>query len=152
MAEQEALDGASAYGPAEMMADVRNGVWSELASPQVQIDVFRRNLQRAYLELLNTKLNGTGAAAATDDARALARAELQALSVTINAAMPKAGDRLTRAHLADARDRIAKSLDPKFASPATPVGPGGFPGFPGSDDDDQPKSCWPDYIIQPIRQ
>jgi hypothetical protein len=152
MAEQEALDGAGAYGPAEMMADVRNGVWSELAAPQVQIDVYRRNLQRAYLELLNTKLNGTGAAAATDDARALARAELQALSVTINAAMPKAGDRLTRAHLADARDRIAKSLDPKFAPPAAPAGPGGFPGFPGGDDDDQPKSCWPDYIIQPIRQ
>jgi hypothetical protein len=152
MAEQEALDGAGAYGPGEMMADVRNGVWSELAAPQVQIDVYRRNLQRAYLELLNTKLNGTGAAAATDDARALARAELQALSVSLNAAMPKAGDRLTRAHLADARDRIAKSLDPKFAPPAAPAGPGGFPGFPGGDDDDQPKSCWPDYIIQPIRQ
>jgi hypothetical protein len=152
MAEQEAIDGSAAYGPAEMMADVRNGVWSELAAPQVTIDPYRRNLQRGYLELMNTKLNATGPAAAADDARALARAELQALSTSINAAMPRANDRLTRAHLADARDRISKALDPKFAPPAAPAGAGGFPGFPGVDgDDDPPQSCWPDLIIRPKR-
>jgi hypothetical protein len=151
MAEQDALDGSTAYSPAELLADVRGGIWSELAAPSVKIDAYRRNLQRSYLELMDTKLNSRGPAAASDDAQALVRAELQSLAQQLGASMAKAGDRVTRAHLADARDRIAKTLDPKFAPPAPAAGTG-FPGFPGMDDDeDQPKSCWPDFIIQPRR-
>jgi hypothetical protein len=67
---------------------------------------------------------------------------LRDLNTTIGVAMARATDRETRAHLADARDQIAKALDPKFAAPApaTPAFPFGF--------DDDPNNCWPDYAIR----
>jgi hypothetical protein len=83
----------------------------------------------------------------TDDYRALIKAELRDLSAAINSAMQRSSDRATRAHLADARDQIAKALDPKFAPPAAPA----LPAFPfGYDDDDVPFTfnCWPDYAIR----
>src|SRR5580698_1668802 len=62
--EQQAIDGTAAYTAAELLSTVRKGVWKELDSPTVKIDAYRRNLQNAYLELVNTKLNGAGGAAA----------------------------------------------------------------------------------------
>ena len=146
MNEQQAMDVAAAYGPTELLQDVRKGVWSELAAPKVEIDAYRRNLQRSYIDLMAGKVNTR--TAVTDDSRALARAELQTLSQEIAAAMAKSADRVTRAHLADARDQIAKALDPKFApqAPATT----GIPGSPAMDDEDPARQgCWPDYIIRP---
>ncbi len=56
--EQQAIDGTAAYTAAELLSTVRKGVWKELDAPTVKIDAYRRNLQNAYLELVNTKLNG----------------------------------------------------------------------------------------------
>src|SRR5688500_13982610 len=67
--EQEAIDGAMAYRPADFMLDVRRGIWTELESGPVKIDVYRRNLQNSYVDLLSTKLNVRPAV--TDDYRAL---------------------------------------------------------------------------------
>ena len=91
-------------------------IWSELEAGPVRIDVYRRRLQNSYIDLLSTKLNGRPAVA--DDYRALIKQELRDLSAALAAATPRASDRQTRAHLADARDQIAKALDPKFAPPA----------------------------------
>jgi Met-zincin/Domain of unknown function (DUF5117)/Domain of unknown function (DUF5118) len=154
LVEQEAIDGMAAYKPADFMSDLRRGIWSELEGGPVRIDVYRRNLQNSYIELLSNKLNMRPAV--TDDYRALIKAELRDLSAAINVAMPRATDRQTRAHLADARDQIAKALDPKFAPPASPL-----PTFTvfGFDDefnssssttleDFDPRDCWPDYAIR----
>jgi len=146
LVEQEAIDGAAAYKPADFMSDLRRGIWSELegAAP-VHIDVYRRNLQNSYIEALSNKLNGRPAV--TDDYRALIKAELRDLNTAINASMARATDRQSRAHLADARDQIAKALDPKFAAPVptTPQNPFGF-----DEDFDSFNSldCWPDYAIR----
>lgn len=152
LVEQEAIDGVAAYRPADFMSDVRRGIWSEIepGAGAVRIDVYRRNLQNSYIDLLSSKLNGRPAV--TDDYRALIKQELRDLSNAISAAMQRTGDRATRAHLADARDQIAKALDPKFAPPATPAGPGSPFGI---DDSEDPFSfnCWPDYAIRiPIEQ
>jgi hypothetical protein len=154
--EQEALDGMAAYKPAEFMSDVRKGIWSELEGGPVRIDVYRRNLQNSYIDLLSNKLNGRPAVA--DDYRALIKAELRDLSTAIGTAMPRATDRQTRAHLADARDQIAKALDPKFATlaPTTPQNPFGFDDEfnfnTGSSstalEDFDFRDCWPDYAIR----
>jgi hypothetical protein len=114
--EQGAIDGAAAYRPADFMVDLRKGIWSEIDAGPIHIDVYRRNLQNSYIDLLGTKLNGRPAV--VDDYRALIKAELRDLSVALAAAAPRAADRETRAHIADARDQIAKALDPKFAAPA----------------------------------
>jgi hypothetical protein len=148
LVEQEAIDGAAAYRPVDFMSDLRRGIWSEIEprAGAVHIDVYRRNLQNSYIDLLSAKLNGRPSV--TDDYRALIKAELRDLSSAIGAAMQRTSDRATRAHLADARDQIAKALDPKFAAPAptTPAFPFGF----DEQDQDDPYSlnCWPDYAIR----
>jgi hypothetical protein len=146
LVEQEAIDGAAAYKPADFMSDVRRGIWSELEGGPVRIDVYRRNLQNSYIDALSNKLNGRPAV--TDDYRALIKAELRDLSTAIAAAMPRATDRQTRAHLADARDQIAKALDPKFAAPA-PATTAVFPfGYDEEEGEFNWLNCWPDYSIR----
>ncbi len=139
--EQQTIDGSAAYPAAEFLAAVREGVWKELESPRVKIDAYRRNLQNAYLEIVNTKLNGAPAAGRggnggrggrpperSDDEKPFFRAELRALNSAIAAAIPKAADHDTRAHLEGARDQIARILDPKFLPPAPAVAAGGRGG------------------------
>src|ERR1041384_4356996 len=155
LVEQEAIDGAAAYRPADFMSDLRRGIWSEIepGPGAVRIDVYRRNLQNSYIDLLSAKLNVRPSV--TDDYRALIKAELRDLSNSIGAAMQRTSDRETRAHLADARDQIAKALDPRFAPPAAPA----TFTFPFGFDDEShssstsfeyfdSSSCWPDYAIR----
>src|SRR5262249_81917 len=79
LVEQEAIDGMAAYRPSDFMADVRRGIWSELDAPgPIRIDVYRRNLQNSYIDLLSNKLNVRPSV--TDDFRALIKAELRDLS------------------------------------------------------------------------
>ena len=139
LVEQEALDGAAAYRPTEFLMDVRRGVWSELSAASVRIDPYRRNLQRAYLNVMGEKLNGRQAS--TGDGRPLARGELRAIDVAARDAIARAADATTRAHLQDIRDQIAKILDPRFAPPAAPATANAAAGL-----DDQ-DGCWVDYAI-----
>ena len=110
---QDALGAQAAYHPADFLTDVRQGIFRELNQGQVRIDPFRRNLQRAYLEILGRRVNETSTA--HDDTRALFRGELLALGRDIARCLPKVTDSMTRLHLEDLRDRIPKALDPKFA-------------------------------------
>ena len=151
--EQEAIDGMAAYRPADFMSDLRRGIWSELEAGPVRIDVYRRNLQNSYIDVLSNKLNVRPSV--TDDYRALIKQELRDLSAALAAAAPRATDRQTRAHLADARDQIAKALDPKFAAPApaTPTfNPFGFADEFGLNsqelEDFNWRDCWQDYPVR----
>ncbi|HWZ30484.1 MAG TPA: zinc-dependent metalloprotease [Bryobacteraceae bacterium] len=142
--EEQTVDGSAAYTAAELLSTVRKGVWKELDASQVKIDAYRRNLQNAYLDLVNTKLNGSrqatpapggggrggrGPAPASDDEKPFFRAELHVLTASINAALAKATDHDTKAHLEGAKDQIAKILDPKFLQPApAATAPGGGRG------------------------
>ena len=144
--EQQTIDGSAAYTAAELLATVRKGVWKELDGSTVKIDAYRRNLQNAYLELVNTKLNGSAAPTAaggrggggrgapmahSDDEKPFFRAELHALNSSLTSAIAKASDHDTKAHLEGAKDQIARILDPKFlpAAPAATAG-GGRGGAP----------------------
>jgi hypothetical protein len=166
LVEQEALDAGAAYSPADFLADVRRGIWKELESTQVLIDPYRRNLQRAYLDQVNTKVNGTptpvpaglppelaGLLGSSGDERPLYRAELESLRAAINAAITKTSDRETRAHLEDSRNQIEKTLNPKFASPAGNAAAVVRIGFDGVDPlwalPDPQAGCWLDFVIRP---
>lgn len=114
------------YSLREMAGDLRDGIWSELSSPSVRIDAFRRNLQYAYLEQLGAKINGPfqsappGAspqqvavfAPPPDEARGLLRSELISLDAQLRNAIPRAGDPDTRIHMVNARHRIDVILNP----------------------------------------
>jgi hypothetical protein len=159
LVEQEAVDGSSSYTPSEFLASARRAVWRELDAPEVRVDAYRRNLQRAWLDLANTKVNANTPAlpanlnpeaaallATSGDEKPFYRAELRIVSGEIAAALSKAADRETRAHLEGARDQIARILDPKFnvgGAAAAPVPRVGLDGFSATGD------CWPDYVILP---
>ncbi|MBS1810429.1 MAG: zinc-dependent metalloprotease [Acidobacteria bacterium] len=142
--EQEAIDGAAAYRAVDFLTDVRKGIFAELdAATAIKVDAYRRNLQRAYLDNLGDKLNGR--LATTDDTRALVRSELRALNADVAKALAKTTDRVTRAHLDDVKDQIAKILDPKFAAPA-PTNPLSILGRIGMEEEYQP-GCWEDVMM-----
>ena len=160
--EQQAVDGDAAYQPAEFLGDVRNGVWGELNAPKVTIDAYRRNLQRAYLDIANNKLNappqaapqglppGFGALFVTSgDERGFYRSELRAISAAAGAALAKATDRNTRVHLESVRDQIAKILNPDFAGISAATVGANRVAMELLELYMNPTSCWPDYEIKP---
>ncbi len=159
--EQQALDGDAAYQPAEFLADVRSGVWTELNAPKVAIDAYRRNLQRSYLDIANAKLNAPAAATpqglppgfaalfiSSGDERAFYRSELRALTASIATSLARTTDKSTRVHLEGVRDQIGKILNPDQGARA---------GAASFNEEAMrllelymnPTSCWPDYMIKP---
>jgi hypothetical protein len=141
LVEQEAVDGATAYRATEFFADLRRAIWREVDTASVQIDPYRRNLQRAYLDAMSDKVNSR----VSGESRPLARGELRTLDTSVRAAIAKAADRTTRLHLQDVRDQIARILDPKFAPPTAPQN---LPIIFGLDGSDEPVGCWLDYAIR----
>ena len=147
--EQEAALGDKAYKLGELLTDMRSGIFTELASPAPKIDAHRRDLQRAYLELLNERLNqampsgssffgrGLPSPNAQDDQRGAIRSELKALNAQISSKLSTAKG-ASRAHLEDLKDQIIRILDPKFPAPAPASTPSSGRG--GLDDED---TCWP---------
>jgi hypothetical protein len=162
LVEQQAIDGDAAYQPAEFLGDVRNAVWSELNAPKVTIDAYRRNLQRAYLEIANNKLNappqappqglppGFGALFVTSgDERGFYRSELRAISAAAGAALARATDRNTKVHLEAVRDQIAKILNPDFSGISAATVGANRAAMELVELYLNPTSCWPDYEIKP---
>jgi hypothetical protein len=123
LVEYEALLGNSTYTLGEYLTDMRKGVWGELDDRSVTVSVYRRNLQRAFLDRVNTELNPPAPAAGApagarppswgNDVRAMLKAELRTIDGMAARAQARAGDAMTRVHLADVRSEIAKILDPR---------------------------------------
>lgn len=122
----EASD-ADAYSANEMITDLRKGIWSELATRK-SIDIYRRNLQKAFVERLITNLqtdnNPPPAAFAafgitsanyskTTDAISVVKMQLRSLQTEIRAALPTYKEASSKAHLMDVNDRITEALDTK---------------------------------------
>jgi hypothetical protein len=157
--EQSALD-PGAYAPIDYLTDLRNGVWSELTTGS-EIDPFRRNTQRVYLDTVNNRLNG-GSAPPSGEVRALLRGELRTLRDQISTALQTVTDPATRLHLEDSIDIINTTLDPRaMRERSTATGGGGGRGITqelassifGFDYDNDPfltlpAVCWPDYVIR----
>ncbi len=110
MVEQAAVD-PSAYSPLQLLGDLRAGIWRELATPAAPIDIYRRNVQRVYLDTIDNRLNG--AVPSSDEIRALLRGELRAVDQQVARALPSVTDAMTRRHLQDVRETIASTLDPR---------------------------------------
>lgn len=111
MAELEAANPASQIYPVDdMMTDLRRGLWQELRGNRVQIDLYRRNVQRAYLEVMESSAGSSLFRSSTESA-SLMRGHLRELAVEANRAIPRAADNVTRYHLQDVADHIALILD-----------------------------------------
>jgi hypothetical protein len=130
---QESLLGEQAYRLDQMLVDLRQGVFTEVATGAT-VQPPRRNLQRAYLELLAERMNAPGPA--TDDAKAVVRAELKDLKTLFAAKAGSFRGRAQKAHLQALADYADKALDPKLAEPVLGLQP-----RPAIDE----TSCWPSY-------
>lgn len=112
-------DGETKFGAAnvltipEVMDEVTRAIWSEVwAAPGRNITTTRRDLQRAYLDLM-TQLITTPPERMPADARAVARLRLVDLNrrIGLRLAPPASFDAYTTAHLQEIRARIEKALE-----------------------------------------
>jgi hypothetical protein len=112
IAETGTIDGNpnTVYPLAEMLDDLRRGIWSELERRPVVIDLYRRNLQRAYIDIVKSKLTDENIPV-DGEARAFMRANIRQVRDSIDRALPRAEDRATRYHLEDMRDEINKIFE-----------------------------------------
>ena len=117
-----------AYGVDDMIEDVKKEVWSELRTKK-PTDIYRRNLQKTYVEALINLINPQqvtlppglprsfavlfGGDIKNTDVPSIARAQLNSLKTEITAAIPATTDKLTRYHLQDVLERIKQALNPK---------------------------------------
>lgn len=143
--DRQLLDGASAYTADRLMDQVLDGVWAELGDHAPKIDPVRRSLQRAYLENLDDKINGAGAA--QSELRALSRSRLQTLVKRIDGATVRTSDLSTKEHLADCRRTIEKIFEGKNKSDG--AGGGTIVIF-GLDSPQSSEECFSDPIADAL--
>lgn len=119
--------GPSAYSVDELLSDVKKGVWSELPTG-APIDIYRRNLQKVYVETLINLVNPgpppalppglpRGLVIFTGDVKntdipSIARAHLVDLRNEIAGAILKETDKVSKYHLQDVAERIKEALNP----------------------------------------
>ncbi|MDX1567104.1 MAG: zinc-dependent metalloprotease, partial [Longimicrobiales bacterium] len=121
--EYEALasDEYEPYPLSALMEDVRAGVWTELDDDEVRVDVYRRNLQRSYLRVVDQRLNPdeeqppifvrSTVDPLETDIRPVLRGELRVVRDLARAASERATDSMTRLHLEDVVVEIGRILD-----------------------------------------
>ena len=131
MLDIQATSTGTSYTVGNLVRDLQNGIWSELYKPTPVVDLYRRNLQRAYLETMRSKLQGDSAT--PTDLRPIATGSLMDLQRVIDRALVKTTDADTRLHLMDSRNTIERILkapvvvtQPAAAPAAFPFGRGGI--------------------------
>ncbi|HEX4875108.1 MAG TPA: zinc-dependent metalloprotease [Chitinophagaceae bacterium] len=123
--EAEAGFGNNAYKITELLTDLKKGIWSELAAKK-PIDIYRRNLQKSYINTLLTMLKPasgsvvvggftitTSSSMDKNDSKSVIIGHLSSLRSEINAAVGGTSDLMTRYHLQDLGKRIDNALNPK---------------------------------------
>ena len=125
MIENEAINGKNAYSLLEMMTDLRKGIWSELKNNK-NIDVYRRNLQLAYLDRLEYIMNEeqgttppffrsrvTTVKVSQSDIRSIAVSQLLELKNDIKKSIKKSSDKMSKIHLEASLNKLNKILNGK---------------------------------------
>jgi Met-zincin/Domain of unknown function (DUF5117) len=126
LVDAESALGNKAYTVQELLGDLKKGIWTEL-SPAKSIDVYRRSLQKSYVNVLSSLINPPRSTAVSipgftftsssgsekSDYISVVRAHLESLRREINTASVSIPDAMTKYHLLDVSKRIDKALNPK---------------------------------------
>jgi hypothetical protein len=118
LAEIEQASPTNAYAPVKLFADLREGLFREVGAQAGTIDLYRRNLQRSYVEMLASNLKTL---AGGSDLPAYARSELEAIRERIRKADLSKAKPVVQAHLKDLVARITQALEPRPGADS-PVG------------------------------
>jgi hypothetical protein len=98
MAEAATLPGAAGtYQGVDLLLDLNEGLFRELKQANPVIDLYRRELQRSYVNLLVSRYTSSG----PSEFRVALRAALIDLGSKLDQAAKKVRDRHTRGHLND---------------------------------------------------
>jgi hypothetical protein len=122
----ETSQGDNAYRMTDLLTDLKKGIWSELAAKK-SIDIYRRNLQKSYVNTLINLINPPASNGLTisfgspsqapnydkTDIKSVVRAHLASLKKEIDAAVAVTTDPMSKYHLQDVSKRIDKALNPK---------------------------------------
>ncbi|MBK8088928.1 MAG: zinc-dependent metalloprotease [Chitinophagaceae bacterium] len=120
----EAVYPAQAYTAKELLDDLKRGIWSELKTANA-IDIYRRNLQKFYVErliVLTTEApavtvpgaqNISLAVSKMNDGLSIVKGHMRNLLAEIRVGILSAKDASTKLHLQDLADRLTNSLDNK---------------------------------------
>jgi hypothetical protein len=111
------------YSVDELMSDLRRGIFSELNS-NAAIDIYRRNLQKLYVNNLIDALDNEGKKTASGlnrrpvkysetDIPSIARGQLNQLKNQLKIGAAANADRMSKFHLQDLVAKIAMALNPK---------------------------------------
>lgn len=104
MAEAATFPGAvGTYQGADLLYDLNDGLFIELMQARPVIDLYRRDLQRAYVKLLVSSLSSSEG---PSEFRVALRSGLGDLGSKLDQTMSKVRDPKTRAHLKDLRGAI----------------------------------------------
>jgi hypothetical protein len=118
--DNSGLTTANHYKTIDLFQDLRGGIWSELASGK-NIDQYRRNLQKAYIERMKSLMTDQAPAGlmpresypiAQSDVRSIVRGELKVLQANLAASKGKFADKEVRYHLDDCLERVSLILKP----------------------------------------
>jgi hypothetical protein len=115
LAEIEQTATNAVYTPAKLFNDLRDGLFRELDGKPVAIDLYRRNLQRAYVEMLAADIKTP---AANSDLPAYSRAELEAIRKLLRRTGGSTSRPVVQMHVKDLIARITHALEPN--APANP--------------------------------
>jgi len=120
--ENEAINGAKAYTLIEMMSDLKKGIWEELYTNK-PIDVYRRNLQLAYIDRINYIMNEeqgstpswarsyvTTVKVSQSDIRTVSVGQLLELKKEIKKSLKKNSDEMSKIHLMTVESKINRIL------------------------------------------
>jgi hypothetical protein len=110
LGEIEQTQTNATYAPSKLFLDLRKGLFRELSAKPVEIDLYRRNLQRAYVEMLAANIKTP---ASNSDLPAYSRAELESIRTLISQASPDPDKTVVQNHLKDLTARILKALNPR---------------------------------------
>ncbi len=110
MIENHALNTSTAYSMGEMLEDLTTNIYKEIGSGS-NVDLYRRNLQRTFVEAMQRLLESTDNSVEHTDIKSLARGTLNDLKTKLKSASSR--DKLTKYHIEDLVARIDKSLDDK---------------------------------------
>ena len=108
--EAEAMNGSDAYSLIDLFQGVTDGIFSEVDS-NGNIDPFRRNLQRGYVDQMESLMKLEGAAYSQSDIKAMARGYLKSVLSRLNGSSYTSG--ANGFHIDDLKARIEQILDPK---------------------------------------
>jgi hypothetical protein len=112
MLDNEVNSGKNAFTLQELFTELNKGIFSELSGSK-NIDLYRRNLQRVYIDQLGLIIKSEDKILSASDLKALTRVSLKEIDQKLR--VFQTSDNISKHHRDDLRERIAEILTYKKA-------------------------------------